>query len=214
MIIRDNIHIGQNIDIFYVKSDDNRKIRKAGTNEEPVDEAIYPVGSGFYYEETDIPVDAMAEEAPEVVQQIFGECIPLERAQVLVPIMMDAVREKQTDEEAEQTPEFYPRWSGDGEQYAVGDRVRYNGVLYKILQAHTSQPDWTPDVAVSLFTRPLYETNENGEQEEIPEWEQPDSTNTYGYGVKVRYNGQIWESTHDHNSWPPGTPGVWVLVEE
>ena len=35
MIIRDNIHIGQNIDIFYVKSDDNRKIRKAGTNEEP-----------------------------------------------------------------------------------------------------------------------------------------------------------------------------------
>ncbi len=35
--------------------------------------------------------------------------------------------------------------------YNVGDTVTYNGVTYQCLQAHTSQPDWTPPVTPALW---------------------------------------------------------------
>lgn len=49
------------------------------------------------------------------------------------------------DEEAETVTALFPDWE-DGKAYAVGDRVKYNGLLYRCVQAHTSQADWTPDV--------------------------------------------------------------------
>lgn len=44
-----------------------------------------------------------------------------------------------------------PAWSGAGVAYAVGDQVTYNGQTYQCLQAHTSQPDWTPDAVPALW---------------------------------------------------------------
>jgi hypothetical protein len=44
-----------------------------------------------------------------------------------------------------------PDWSGAGVAYAVGDVVTYNGQTYKCLQAHTSQPGWTPDAVPALW---------------------------------------------------------------
>jgi len=55
------------------------------------------------------------------------------------------------DDDAIAAPLLFPSWAV-GVAYAVGDRVAYNGKLYKAVQAHTSQADWTPDVAVSLYT--------------------------------------------------------------
>lgn len=46
---------------------------------------------------------------------------------------------------------LFPAWEV-GAAYEVDTRVRYGGKLYRILTAHTSQGDWTPDVAPSLFT--------------------------------------------------------------
>lgn len=57
-----------------------------------------------------------------------------------------------TDEQALTVKELYPVWSGNGVGYAAGDRVLYSDVLYKCLQAHTSQSDWAPGVAPSLWT--------------------------------------------------------------
>ena len=55
-----------------------------------------------------------------------------------------------TDSEAFDVAELFPMWKVEHE-YAVGDRVQYESKLYKCLQAHTSQEDWTPDTAVSLW---------------------------------------------------------------
>ena len=46
--------------------------------------------------------------------------------------------------------ELYPSWTV-GISVAKDSRYQYEGKLYKCVQAHTTQADWTPDVAVSLF---------------------------------------------------------------
>lgn len=57
------------------------------------------------------------------------------------------------DEQAKDLPALFPAWANKiGEQLNVGDRLFYDGKLYKVLQSHVAQSDWTPDVAVSLFT--------------------------------------------------------------
>lgn len=99
-------------------------------------------------------------------------------------------------------PDLYPAWNGDGVSYAVDDRVLYDGTLYKVLIAHTSQSDWTPDTAASLFAEVLIP-----DPEVIPEWVQPDSTNPYMTGDKVTHNGSTWVSTIDNNVWEPGVYG-------
>lgn len=43
------------------------------------------------------------------------------------------------------------QWSGDGIEYAVGDKVSYSDKKYKCLQGHTSQDDWNPVSAASLW---------------------------------------------------------------
>ena len=48
---------------------------------------------------------------------------------------------------------YYPDWTA-GTAYAAGDRLVYNGDLYKVLQAHTSQETWLPGAGTeSLYTR-------------------------------------------------------------
>ena len=111
-----------------------------------------------------------------------------------------------SEEDALEAKELYPRWSGEGVNYKVGERVLYQDVLYKVLTAHTSQETWQPDVAVSLFAKVLIPDDNI-----IPEWEQPDSTNAYQIGDKVSHNDQIWENTISNNVWEPGVYG-WSVV--
>ena len=112
------------------------------------------------------------------------------------------------DTDALNAIELYPVWADDV-SYVAGDRVRYDGVLYKCLQAHTSQPDWTPDAAPSLWAKVLIP-----DPDVIPEWEQPDSTNGYSKGDKVKYNGVVYESLIDNNVWSPDAyPAGWQVVE-
>lgn len=106
-----------------------------------------------------------------------------------------------TDEMSLQVPNLYPAWKV-GVSYSKNDRVLYDGVLYKILLDHISQPDWAPDVAMSLFAKVLIP-----DANVIPEWEQPDSTNPYMIGDKVTHNGKTWVSTADNNVWEPGVYG-------
>ena len=120
-----------------------------------------------------------------------------------------AVLASASDEVALLVPEVYPVWSGSGVQYKIGDRVTYYGILFKVLQAHTSQADWTPPTATGLFAKVL--TSESGEP--LP-WEQPDSTNGYMTGDRVTYNGKTYESLIDNNVWSPEAyPAGWKEVE-
>ena len=61
------------------------------------------------------------------------------------------LRESATDEQALSVQVLYPAWRS-GVPYAAGQRVVFNGVLYKVLQDHTSQDDWTPDAVPALYT--------------------------------------------------------------
>ena len=103
--------------------------------------------------------------------------------------------------------ELFPTWKEDA-VYEVSARVRFEGILYKCLQAHTSQSTWTPTDAPSLWARVLIP-----DPETIPEWIQPDSTNPYMKGDKVTHNSKTWESNVDNNVWEPGVYG-WDEVTE
>lgn len=104
--------------------------------------------------------------------------------------------------------DVYPAWVPSTHQYKIGDIFSY-GVnvdgetqLYTVLQAHTSQPDWTPDTAVSLYKKVGF--NDSG----VPIWTQPlGATDAYQVGDKVEHNGKIWESDYDNNVWEPGVFG-------
>lgn len=63
------------------------------------------------------------------------------------------------DKDALEVLELYPNWQSE-KAYAIGDRVQYDGKLWKVLQAHTSQDDWQPDTAVSLFTQVITTADE------------------------------------------------------
>ena len=117
--------------------------------------------------------------------------------------IIERAAESLTDEQALQAPMLFERWQPDAE-YAAGKRLFHDGVLYTVLQAHTSQATWTPDVSPSLFAEVLIP-----DPEVIPEWVQPDSTNPYMTGDRVRHNDKVWESTVDNNVWEPGVYG-WV----
>ena len=109
-----------------------------------------------------------------------------------------------TDKEALDNILAYPKWEA-GKEYKKDFRLRYEDTLYKVLQNHTSQSDWTPDKAVSLYVKVSIE--------EFPEWVQPQgSHDAYNTGDKVSHNGQHWISKMDANVYEPGVYG-WGLYE-
>lgn len=129
-----------------------------------------------------------------------------EEAQKIIEALV-TLRESASDADALNAVAIYPAWR-EGVTYTTEQRVRHDGTLYRVLQGHTSQADWTPDAAPSLFAKVLIP-----EAETILEWEQPDSTNPYMQGDKVMHNGKIWVSDIDGNVWEPGVYGWSEVVE-
>ena len=86
------------------------------------------------------------------------------------------------DEEALEVPRLFETWA-PGIEYIMGERIQFEGTLYKVLQIHTSQADWAPINTPSLFAEVLIP-----DPTVIPDWVQPDSTNPYMTGDKVRHN--------------------------
>lgn len=108
-----------------------------------------------------------------------------------------------SDEQAETVTLLFPDWEA-GVDYILGDRRKFNGLLYKCVQAHTSQSNWTPDLVSALWARTSVE--------EWPEWIQPTGAqDAYNTGDKVSYNNLHWVSIIDGNVWEPGVYG-WNVV--
>lgn len=98
--------------------------------------------------------------------------------------------------------ELFPTWKTNT-AYAIGDRIRYENTLYKCVQAHTSQDDWTPDLTPALWVEVSIE--------EFPEWKQPQgSHDAYAKGDKVSHLGKHWQSQIDANVYEP--PTMWDEV--
>ena len=112
------------------------------------------------------------------------------------------------DEVAVKHADWYPVWRPDI-HVKVGDRLTYNGVLYRCLQDHDTQETWTPPDSPSLWSKVLIPN-----PDVIPAWEQPDSTTAYSKGDKVSHNGKTWESLVNNNVWEPGAVGTESLWRE
>ena len=114
-----------------------------------------------------------------------------------------------SDEDAYVMRYLYGEWSGDGITYKTNDRLMYNDKFYKVLQDHTSQSDWTPDTASSLYVEiadPSYE---------YPEFKQPTGAHdAYAKGDKITFEGKKYVSLIDANTWSPiAYSQGWQLVE-
>ena len=120
-------------------------------------------------------------------------------------------RDSLSDTDAAGYAEYFPQWSADSVAYKTGDRVQYGGKLWKVSSDHTSQENWNPSDAHSLFAEIL--PGQSGTP--IGEWKQPDASNTYSKGDKVTYKGKAYESTIDNNSWSPEAyPQGWKEITE
>ena len=92
--------------------------------------------------------------------------------------------------------------------YKVDDTFKYEGKLYKVIQEHTSQADWIPSELPALYLSMMPENV-------IPEWVQPTgSHDAYNIGDKVIFEGEVYESIINSNTWSPAdyTSG-WLLEE-
>ena len=113
-----------------------------------------------------------------------------------------------SDEDALEAVDLFPNWNKDHGEYLKDDKVKFEGILYKCLQAHHSQEMWYPIAAPSLWAKVLIP-----DENVIPEWKQPDSTNPYMKGDKVSFNSKVYESLIDNNIWSPATyPGGWQEI--
>ena len=125
----------------------------------------------------------------------------IERARALRPYIEKAAISL-TDKDALQAVELFPQWVVE-HAYVVGERLQYNGVLYRVVQAHTSQADWTPDITPALFVVVSLD--------EWPEFVQPTGAHdAYNKGDKVTFEGKHYISLIDGNVYSPAAyPAGW-----
>ena len=114
-----------------------------------------------------------------------------------------------TDDQAFIMRYLYPEWSGESVSYKKNDRFMYHDKFYKVLQNHTSQADWTPDTASSLYVEIA------NPAEEWPEFKQPTGAHdAYTKDAKVTFEGKHYKSLIDANVYSPTAyPQGWELVE-
>lgn len=114
-----------------------------------------------------------------------------------------------TDDQAFIMRYLYPEWSGESVSYKKNDRFMYHDKFYKVLQSHTSQADWTPDAASSLYVEIA------NPAEEWPEFKQPTGAHdAYTKDAKVTFEGKHYKSLIDANVYSPTDyPQGWELVE-
>jgi len=135
------------------------------------------------------------------------EAIAILRAQkiALRNSITDDVLADLTDEELEEITYLYPEWVGDGRHVSVGTKVRFQGVLYQVIQAHNTQADWTPPAVPALWVRVRDE-----------------SSNEWVAGIQVtvgeeyQYQGTLYRVVQSHTTqagWePPNVPALWAVV--
>lgn len=117
-----------------------------------------------------------------------------------------------SDAQALAVSAIYPEWHV-GVDYRVKQVCRYSGQLYRCVQAHTSQADWTPDSAASLWDAITIDP-ETG----YDVWQQPSGAHdAYNVGDRVLYpdaDGKVYESLINGNTWSPDAyPAGWKLVQ-
>lgn len=148
------------------------------------------------------------------LQQLFEKLVGNDpaRQKVVIEQMSKAITasvQNVSEEKALEMPDLFPEWAPN-KNYAVGETLKYpdgNGVaLFKILQAHTSQRGWKPDMNPALYKRISFAAGG------VPNWVQPvGAVDAYKLNDIVVHKGQQWKSTAANNVWEPGVYG-WTAL--
>lgn len=113
---------------------------------------------------------------------------------------VDTFAENQTDEILINNKLVFEIWKV-GLYARTGKIYQFGNDLYRCIQPHTTQNDWTPDKTPALFVII------GGDWKE---WEE----GSYAKGTKRKHFGKKWISNVDNNIWEPGVPGVYTWDEE
>lgn len=147
---------------------------------------------------TESRIKAIEDRLDELTQNF----IQTQKNQVPITAKTDDTANKVVALDEKMTSEIYPQWDSNGYSYFAGEKVSYEGKYYRCIQSHTSQADWTPDTAVSLWVAI------SDPQEEWPEWVQPTGAHdAYNKGDKVSHLEKHWISDIDANVYEPSVFG-------
>ena len=115
---------------------------------------------------------------------------------------INGLAQGQPDEKIIDNKAAFPFWNGGGFFMKAGNYVQYENEVYKVLQDHTTQDDWKPNVATSLFSIVTVE-----------QWKEWKPNTSYTKGTKVTHINKRWISNIDNNIWEPGAIGVYTWNE-
>ena len=183
-----------------------------GEGGKPLVESVKPEAPAGY-EAVDSYVDSGAE-----IRQVWS-LVPKQGTEADAAVALAKMQAATLDDgEALKVAALYDEWSGEGVKYYGPDdpdgnpqtRLRFQGTLVKCITTHTSQPDWAPNAAPSLWAVIL--PGQDGSGVEVGVWQQPGPENAYQKGDQVIHNGHLWQSDFDgDNVWEPGQVGShWV----
>lgn len=157
--------------------------------------------NGIYRDATAEEIEIAAREQAEA-ESTFVQMSLTEVLQLLSKDLFASV----DDETSLHMVDYFQPWKA-GIAVATGERYQYNGKLYKVIQAHTTQAEWTPDITLALWTRVSLD--------EWPEWVQPTGAqDAYNTGDKVTFEGHHYICKMDGTVWSPSAyPAAWEFVE-
>lgn len=166
------------------------RVEEVATVPDEVVPGFYYFGGGTFYTTPEREAETAAVEAQKAAPAVAS-----------IVFVSLAEEGKIDDVTATENASQFAEWAYPID-YKVGAIRRAGGLLYRCIQAHTSQSDWTPAAAASLWTSIA------DPAEEWPAWAQPvGAHDAYAIGAKVTHNGQHWKSTAAANVWEPGVYG-------
>jgi hypothetical protein len=181
----------------------------------------HPIYTDFLAYSITYEIQPLTNEELEAIAVSNSEAKAFQQQQQILNAQVQQTAQGLTDEQALELKDVYPFWSGDSEVYNLDFKVKFfDGEikLYKVVQAHTSQPEWTPPTVPALFTK-------IAPPGVIPDWKQPTGgQDAYNIGDQVYHDnpndgGNIWlyESKIDANTTEPGRDGTfdrwWEPIE-
>ena len=108
------------------------------------------------------------------------------------------------DDAVAEVAALFPDWT-PGVKVAPGDVLAWDGTLVEVIQAHTTQADWTPDKVPALFR--IHRTPQ------MTEWVAGIAVKA---GERFGYGGATWEVVQAHTTqkgWEPDkVPALWKKV--
>lgn len=141
-----------------IKADDGKVLRRKSSG------AIYgeTVHLGYNYYDTGVGLSEAHLDTPDDFEEIDRpedyEAFKIDQVKRLNRITALVAAEKAginaldlTDKESLEVIDWFPQWEA-GKQLTEGEKVAYNGTLWRVRQTHTSQEGWQPSIdTASLF---------------------------------------------------------------